>query len=72
MAGLLLFVPGLLTSLAGVLLLIGPVRQACNSRFQQWLRRRRPADPGTLDLKPGEWTQLPDRELSDETTPRRD
>ena len=64
LAGLLLFVPGFLTSLAGVLLLIGPVRQACNSRFKQWLRRRQPADPGTLDLEPGEWTQLPDRELS--------
>jgi UPF0716 protein FxsA len=72
LAGLLLFVPGLLTSLAGVLLLIGPVRQACNSRFKQWLRRRQPADPGTLDLKPGEWTQLPDRELSDDSKPRRD
>lgn len=72
LAGLLLFVPGFLTSLVGVLLLIGPVRQACNSRFKQWLRRRQPADPGTLDLKPGEWTQLSDRELSDETKPRRD
>ena len=72
LAGLLLFVPGFLTSLAGVLLLIGPVRQACNNRFRQWLRRRQPADPGTLDLKPGEWTQLPDRELSDKTRPRRD
>jgi UPF0716 protein FxsA len=72
LAGLLLFVPGFLTSLVGVLLLIGPVRQACNSRFKQWLRRRQPTDPGTLDLKPGEWTQLPDRELSDETKPHRD
>jgi UPF0716 protein FxsA len=72
LAGLLLFVPGFLTSLAGVLLLIRPVRQACNSRFKQCLRRRQPADPGTLDLRPGEWTQLPDRELSEETKPRRE
>jgi UPF0716 protein FxsA len=72
LAGLLLFVPGFLTSLAGVLLLIGPVRQTCNDRFKRWLRRGQPSDPGTLDLKPGEWTQLPDRELSDKTKPRRD
>jgi UPF0716 protein FxsA len=71
-AGLLLFVPGFLTSLVGVLLLIGPVRQACNRRFKQWLRRRQPSDPGTLDLKPGEWMQLPEHETSHENKPRRD
>jgi UPF0716 protein FxsA len=63
LAGLLLLVPGLLTSLAGALLLLGPVRRAGQERFARWLRRGRPADPGTLDLKPDEWKRVRDREL---------
>jgi UPF0716 protein FxsA len=63
LAGLLLFLPGFLTDLIGVALLIGPVRRWCGRTFRLWVRRRTPADRSTIDLAPGEWQQLPEREL---------
>jgi UPF0716 protein FxsA len=63
LAGLLLFLPGFLTDLMGVALLIGPVRRWCGRTFRLWVRRRTPADRSTIDLAPGEWQQLPEREL---------
>jgi UPF0716 protein FxsA len=63
LAGLLLFLPGFLTDLIGVALLIGPVRRWCDRSFRLWVRRRNPADRSTIDLAPGEWQQLPEREL---------
>ena len=63
LAGLLLFLPGFLTDLIGAVLLIGPVRRWCGKSFRLWVRRRNPADRSTIDLAPGEWAQLPDRDL---------
>ena len=63
LAGLLLFLPGFLTDLIGVALLIGPVRRWCGRTLRLWARRRTPADRSTIDLAPGEWQQLPEREL---------
>ena len=63
LAGLLLFLPGFLTDLVGVALLIGPVRRWCGRTFRRWVRRRNPADRSTIDLAQGEWHQLPEREL---------
>jgi UPF0716 protein FxsA len=63
LAGLLLFLPGFLTDLAGAALLIGPVRRWCGQSFRRWVRRRNPGDRSTIDLAPGEWQHLPDREL---------
>ena len=63
LAGLLLFLPGFLTDLIGVALLIGPVRRWCGRTFRRWARRRNPPDRSTIDLAPGEWQQLPEREL---------
>lgn len=63
LAGVLLLVPGFLTSLTGALLLIRPVRRAFGERVRTWVVRR-PAKPGTVDLEPGEWQRVPDRELS--------
>ena len=62
LAGLLLFLPGFLTDLAGAVLLIRPVRRWCGQTFRRWLRRRHPGDRSTIDLAPGEWRRLPDRE----------
>jgi UPF0716 protein FxsA len=61
--GLLLFLPGFLTDLAGAALLIRPVRRWCGQTFRRWVRRRHPGDPSTIDLAPGEWRHVPDREL---------
>jgi len=63
LAGLWLFLPGFLTDLIGAVLLIGPVRRWCGKTFRVWIRRRNPGDRSTIDLAPGEWQQVPDREL---------
>src|SRR4051794_12459822 len=70
LAGLLLFLPGVLTHLAGAVLLIGPVRRWCGQSFRGWVRRRHPGDRSTIDLAPGEWQHLPDRELLHKSTKR--
>jgi UPF0716 protein FxsA len=62
-AGVLLVVPGFLTDLVGAALLIPAVRRLCGNAVQRWLYRRRPGDPSAVDLAPGEWTQVPDREI---------
>ena len=76
LAGLLLFLPGFLTDLVGLALLIGPVRRRLRTVLQRWLRHRHPADRSTVDLAPGEWVQVPDgvpdRELSNHSDRRRD
>jgi UPF0716 protein FxsA len=71
LAGLLLFLPGFLTDLIGVALLIGPVRRWCGKTFRLWIRRRNPADRSTIDLAPGEWEQVRDRELPHDSGDRR-
>jgi UPF0716 protein FxsA len=72
LAGLLLFLPGFLTDLVGLALLIGPVRLWCGGAVRRWLRHRHPTDRSTVDLAPGEWVQMPDRELSNHSDRRRD
>jgi UPF0716 protein FxsA len=73
LGGLLLFLPGFLTDLVGVALLIGPVRRWCGAAARRSMGRRRdPADRSTLDLAPEEWKQVPDRELSNHSNPPRD
>lgn len=64
LGGLLLFLPGFLTDLIGAVLLIGPVRRWCGRTFRQWARRRSPGQRAVVDLAPGEWQQVPERELS--------
>ena len=70
LAGLLLFLPGFLTDLIGAVLLIGPVRRWCGRTFRRWVGRRNPPDRSTIDLAPGEWQQLSDRELSNNSSRR--
>jgi UPF0716 protein FxsA len=70
LAGLLLFLPGFLTDLIGAALLIGPVRRWCGRTFRRWVGRRTPPDRSTIDLAPGEWQQLSDRELSNNSSRR--
>ena len=72
LAGLLLFLPGFLTDLVGAALLIGPVRRWCGRTFRLWVRRRNPGDRSTIDLAPGEWQQVPERELPNGSGKRRD
>jgi UPF0716 protein FxsA len=72
LAGVLLLVPGFLSSLAGAALLIGPVRRWIGRAARGWLRRRDPAERSTVDLEPDQWRQVPDRELPKRPRRRRD
>lgn len=63
LAGLLLFLPGFLTDAIGLALLIGPVRRGCGESFRLWVRRRNSGERSTIDLAPGEWERVPDREV---------
>ena len=65
LAGILLFLPGFLTDLAGALLLIGPIRRAFAAAFQRMVVvRARSAQGGrqVIDLEPDQWKQVSDRE----------
>ena len=65
LAGLLLFLPGFLTDVIGALLLIGPIRRRCVAAFRQAVKgvgSRDGTRRAVLDLAPGEWKQLPDRD----------
>jgi UPF0716 protein FxsA len=66
LAGLLLFLPGFLTDLIGAVLLIGPVRRWCATTFRRVVRRRGPARSSVIDLAPGEWRHVPERERKPE------
>jgi UPF0716 protein FxsA len=71
LAGLLLILPGFLTDLVGIALLIPPARRWCGRVFQTWIGRRnrdkKRGQPSVVDLAPGEWEQVPERELPDRT-----
>lgn len=63
LAGILLLIPGFITDLLGLLLLIVPLRRAVFGRFQGRAPPRR-AD-GVVDLEPEQWQRVPDPALPD-------
>jgi UPF0716 protein FxsA len=65
LAGILLLIPGFITDLAGLLLLLGPLRRTLNAA----LGRGAPPAPadGIVDLAPEQWHHVPDPAL-----PKRD
>ena len=71
LAGLLLILPGFLTDLVGIALLIGPLRRWCVQMFRTWfgskawVGRQDRGERPVVDLAPGEWQQVPERELPD-------
>jgi UPF0716 protein FxsA len=59
-AGVLLLIPGFLTDVAAILLLIAPVRRLLASAFANVLRTQSgPAGPSVVDLDPDEWRNEP-------------
>jgi UPF0716 protein FxsA len=82
LAGLLLFLPGFLTDAIGLLLLIGPLRRILGGMVRRWAGQgagpdagpdgRRGGNPSVVDLEPDEWRQVPDRELQNRSSKRRD
>lgn len=60
-AGILLFIPGFITDVLALLVLIGPLRRALIGGFAGPMPPRR-AD-GVVDLEPEQWQRVSDKEL---------
>jgi UPF0716 protein FxsA len=60
-AGILLLIPGFITDVLGLLLLISPLRRALAERFIPPPRRT----DGVVDLEPEQWQRVPDPVLPD-------
>lgn len=69
LAGILLLIPGFITDVVGLLLLLGPLRRMLGARLGL-----SPAHPdGVVDLEPEQWHRVPDPALPrgrDEREPR--
>jgi UPF0716 protein FxsA len=62
LAGILLLIPGFITDVAGLLLLIGPLRRGLAAAFGFGAPAR---SDGVVDLKPEQWRRVGDPALSD-------
>jgi UPF0716 protein FxsA len=60
-AGILLLIPGFITDVLAVLVLIGPLRRTVAGSFGGRSPPRR--TDGVLDLEPEQWQRVPDKEL---------
>lgn len=60
-AGILLFIPGFITDVLALLVLIGPLRRALTGGFAGQMPPRRP--DGVVDLEPEQWQRVPEKEL---------
>ena len=65
-AGILLLIPGFITDVLGLVLLIAPLRRALAA--VAGFKAAQPRDDGVVDLEPEQWHQVPDPALP----PRRD
>jgi UPF0716 protein FxsA len=65
LGGFLLVLPGFISDLIGLLLLIAPLRRALATAVGRAIRRRQRHADSIVDLEPDEWRQVPDRELDD-------
>ncbi|MGH6727518.1 MAG: FxsA family protein [Pseudolabrys sp.] len=63
LAGILLFIPGFITDILGLLLLLAPLRRALAARLG--VRPQPARADGVVDLEPEQWRQVPDAALTD-------
>jgi UPF0716 protein FxsA len=70
LAGILLLIPGFITDVLGVLLLLAPLRRALGALFG--LKRAPTRGDGVVDLEPEQWHQMPDPALRDRRDDPRD
>ena len=61
LAGILLLIPGFITDVLGLLLLLAPLRRALGTLFG--LRSQPTRSDGVVDLEPEQWHQVPDAAL---------
>lgn len=71
LAGILLLLPGFITDVLGLLLLVPAVRQAAARAIGRALRNRWGAPPpdAVVDLPPDQWQRIPDRNLDHKRQP---
>ena len=70
LAGILLLIPGFITDVLGLLLLLAPLRRALSTLFG--LKRAPALRDGVVDLEPAQWHQVPDPVLPDRRDDPRD
>ncbi len=63
LAGILLLIPGFITDILGLLLLLAPLRRALSALLG--LRPAPTRPDGVVDLEPEQWHQVPDAALPD-------
>ena len=68
-AGFLLLVPGFITGLIGLLLLIAPFRRWCGHIISRILTGGPQRADGVVDLEPQDWRHVPERQLPHEKPP---
>lgn len=72
LGGLLLLLPGFLTGVAGILLLLPPVQRWIGRTLGRTIGRQtqQRGRPGVLDLERGEWEQVPEPRITHTRPPR--
>jgi UPF0716 protein FxsA len=64
LGGILMLIPGFITGVLGLLMLVPATRSwLTEMTVRHFTQRPRTPPPGTIDLTPDEWRQLPDPEL---------
>jgi UPF0716 protein FxsA len=67
LTGVLLLIPGFITDVIGLLLLIAPLRRLLGALLlKAFTAGSPPRRDGVVDLDPAEWRQMPDAKLRDE------
>jgi len=67
LAAILLLIPGFITDVVGLLLLIGPLRRLMGTLLLRALAPRAAGEPDEIvDLTPDQWRQVPDPQLRDQ------
>jgi UPF0716 protein FxsA len=69
LAGVLLLVPGFITDLIGIAVLIPPLRRGIAALLLRSVKSRAARSDGVVDLEPDEWRQVPPEKLPDRREP---
>ncbi len=62
-AGILLLLPGFITDILGIFLLLPPVRRWISGRFERFARASHGHSAAVVDLDRSDWSQVPEQAL---------